>query len=256
MSRMLDVEKLEREVKTVYRDVARSPEAEFHFEMGRPLAERLGYPSSDLDRVPAAAIDSFAGVGYHFDLAGLREGDDVLDLGSGSGMDAFVAALHVGTTGSVRGLDMTDEQLENARRLRDEAEFDAVSFEKGYIEDLPFEDEAFDVVVSNGVINLSAAKGRVFEEVGRVLKPGGRLALSDIISETRMPERIKADADLWAACIGGAEQVDDYTALIETPGFDLVDVRENPNYEFASDRALSACQTYGVKSISLSARKR
>jgi cyclopropane fatty-acyl-phospholipid synthase-like methyltransferase len=256
MATALDVEKLEREVKAVYRDVARTPDGEFHFEMGRPLAERLGYPSEDLDQVPEEAIDSFAGVGYHFDLADLQEGDHVLDLGSGSGMDVFVAALHVGGTGSVTGLDMTDEQLEKARRLRDAGGFENVAFEQGYIEDLPFEDETFDVVVSNGVINLSAKKDRIFEEVSRVLGPDGRLALSDIISERRLSESIKTNADLWAACIGGAEQVDDYTTLIETPGFDITEVRDNSQYEFTSEQAQGACQRYGVKSISLSARKR
>ncbi|QLG64097.1 methyltransferase domain-containing protein [Halorarum salinum] len=121
---------------------------------------------------------------------------------------------------------------------------------------LPFDDGSFDAVISNGVINLSAEKDRVFEEASRVLKPDGRLALSDIISERRLSESIKTNADLWAACIGGAEQVDDYTAKIETPGFELIDVRDNLAYEFTSDQAQGACQTYGVKSISLVARKR
>ncbi len=256
MAESLDVDKLEREVKHVYRDVAQTPDGEFHFEMGRPLAERLGYPPEDLDRVPEEAIDSFAGVGYHFDLANLQEGEDVLDLGSGSGTDVFVAALRVGETGSVTGLDMTDEQLEKARQLRDEAGFENVVFEQGYIEELPFEDGTFDVVVSNGVINLSAGKDRVFEEVSRVLKSEGRLVLSDIITEERMPESIKSNADLWAACIGGAEQVEDYLSLIEVPGFEITEVRDNSQYEFTSEQARGACQRYGVKSISLGARKR
>lgn len=256
MSKSLDVDKLEREVKTVYRNVAEAPTDEHHFEMGRALAERLGYRASDLDKVPGEAIDSFAGVGYHFNLVDLRKGEDVLDLGSGSGMDVFVAALHVGDAGSVTGLDMTDEQLAKARRLRDEAGIENVSFEQGYIEDLPFADESFDVVVSNGVINLSAEKKHAFKEVNRVLRSGGRLALSDIISETRMPESIKSNADLWAACIGGAEQVTDYTDMIETAGFETIGVRENPQYEFISDQAMNACQKYGVKSISLGAYKR
>ncbi|MFC7156529.1 methyltransferase domain-containing protein [Halomarina halobia] len=255
MEHSLDIERLEREVKNVYRNVAETPTEEFHFEMGRELAERLGYPPADLDRIPAEAVESFAGVGYHFDLADIREGDDVLDLGSGSGTDAFVAALHVGDTGSVTGLDMTDEQLEKARRLREEAGMDGVSFERGYIEELPFEDATFDVVISNGVINLSAEKERVFAEASRVLASGGRLAISDIVSERRMPERIKTDADLWAACIGGAEQVDSYTTTVEAAGFEVTDVRDNTRYQFISDRAANACQTYGVKSISLSAHK-
>ena len=256
MAQSLDVDRLEREVKAVYGSVAQAPDGEFHFEMGRPLAERLGYSPDDLDRIPADAIDSFAGVGYHFDLADLREGDHVLDLGSGSGTDVLVAALHVGETGSVTGLDMTAEQLEKSRRLRDEAGFENVTFEEGYIEDLPFEDGSFDVVISNGVINLSAQKDRVFEEIARVLGPDGRLALSDIVSESRMPDSIKSNADLWAACIGGAEQVDDYESLIETPGFDVTERRENHHYEFTSDQAVNACQSYGVKSVSLVARKR
>jgi ubiquinone/menaquinone biosynthesis C-methylase UbiE len=110
-------------------------------------------------------------------------------------------------------------------------------------------------VISNGVINLSAEKDRVFEEANRVLKPGGRLALADIISEQQMPESIKNDADLWAACIGGAEQIDSYTSLIETAGFELLEVRENTRYEFISKQAANACQKFGVKSISLNARK-
>ncbi len=254
MADSLDVEKLEREVKSVYQEVAESPDEEFHFETGRVLAERLGYVPEDLDRVPGAAVDSFAGVGYHVDLADFEGGEDVLDLGSGSGMDVFVAALHVGETGSVTGLDMTDEQLENARRLRDEAGFENVFFESGYIEEVPFDDDSFDVVISNGVINLSPEKDRVFEEVSRVLRPGGRLALSDIVSEAQMPGSIKNDADLWAACIGGAEQVDEYTSAIEAAGFEVLEVRENDDYEFTSERAQGACTKYGVQSISLGAR--
>jgi arsenite methyltransferase len=245
MSTTVNERELEGKVKEIYRDVAETPDGEFHFEMGRELAERLGYSPADLDRIPSAALDSFAGVGYHIDLADLSAGDRVLDLGSGSGTDAFVAALHVGESGHVTGLDMTDEQLAKSRRLRDEAGMTNVSFEKGYIEEL---------VISNGVINLSARKDRVFEEVRRVLTSEGRLALSDIVSEERMPEQIKRDADLWAACIGGAMQIDDYAETIETPGFGNVEIRENDRYAFTSERAKGACQRYGVKSVSLCAR--
>ena len=256
MSDSLNVERLERAVKSVYRDVAEAPNEGYHFEMGRPLAERLGYRTSDLDRIPAQALESFAGVGHHFDLADIDGGDDVLDLGSGSGTDAFVAALYVGKSGSVTGLDMTDQQLAKARQLRDEAGMDNVSFTRGYIEDLPFDDGAFDVVISNGVVNLSPDKARVFAEANRVLAPDGRLALSDIISEKLMPESIKNNEDLWAACIGGAEQVDRYTALIESAGFQIEEVSDNTQYRFVSDQAVNACQKYGVKSISLGARAR
>ncbi|MDS0301025.1 methyltransferase domain-containing protein [Halogeometricum sp. S1BR25-6] len=253
MSESLDVDRLERAVESIYRDVAEEPTEEYHFEMGRPLAERLGYRDQDLDTIPEEALESFAGVGYHFDFAALEERDDVLDLGSGSGTDVFIAALHVGDTGSVTGLDMTDEQLAKARQLRDEAGMENVSFEQGYIEDVPFDDGTFDVVLSNGVINLTPDKRRVFTEANRVLTVGGRLAISDIISEKLMPESIKNNEDLWAACIGGAEQVDRYTALIEEIGFEVDDVRDNTQYEFISEQAANACQKYGVKSISLGA---
>ncbi len=253
MANSLDVDKLERAVKSVYKDVAEDPDEEYHFEMGRGLAERLGYPSEHLDHVPAASLESFAGVGYYFDLANIEEGDAVLDLGSGSGTDVFVAAVHTGETGSVTGLDITDQQLEKARSLRDAAGMEHVSFERGYIEDIPFEDGTFDAVISNGVINLSPDKSRVFEEAHRVLATGGRLALSDIISEETMPESIKNDEDLWAACIGGAAQIDRYKSTIEAADFTVTDVRENPQYEFISEQAANACEKYGVKSISLRA---
>ena len=255
MSKSLDTDKLEREVTSMYRDIAESASADFHFETGRDLAERLGYDPDDLEYVPDAAIDSFAGVGYYFDLAELEPGEAVLDLGSGSGMDAFVAGLQVTETGTVTGIDMTDEQVEKARNLAADNGFHNVEFRHGYIENLPFEDGSFDAVISNGVINLSAEKDRVFEEANRVLKPGGRLALADIISEQQMPDSIKNDADLWAACIGGAEQVDGYTTTIERAGFEMDEIRENTEYEFISDQAANACQKYGVKSVSLGARK-
>lgn len=256
MSESLDADKLEREVTSMYRDVAESPDGAFHFEMGRDLAERLGYDPDDLASVPDPAIDSFAGVGYHFDLAAIQPGESVLDLGSGSGMDLFVAGTHVTETGTVTGVDVTDEQVRKARKLAEEHGFHNVDVRHGHVESLPFDDGSFDVVVSNGVINLSAAKERVFEEAHRVLEPGGRLALSDIVSESRLPESIKTSEDLWAACIGGAEQVDRYTALIEEAGFEVNDVRDNTRYEFVSDQAVNACREYGVKSISLGARKR
>lgn len=256
MSESLDTDKLEREVKSMYRDVATSADAEFHFETGRELAERLGYDPEDLKYVPDAAIDAFAGVGYYFDLLPVEAGDGLLDLGSGSGMDSFVAALQVTETGAVQGIDMTRAQVESARDLAADNGFHNVSFRQGYIENLPFEDGSFDAVVSNGVINLSAEKERVFEEANRVLDSGGRLALADIVSERRLPESIKTDADLWAACIGGAGQIDDYTSMIEAAGFEVTDIRENAEYEFISEQAATACENYGVKSISLGARKR
>ena len=255
MSESLDTEKLEREVRAMYRDVAEESDAEFHFETGRELAECLGYDPDTLEYVPGEAIASFAGVGHYFDLLDLAPGHEVLDLGSGSGMDCFVAGVYVTETGEVTGVDMTEAQVEKAQRLADEHGFHNVSMREGHIENLELDDGSFDAVISNGVINLSPEKGQVFEEAHRVLRPGGRLALADIVSEQQLPGGIKSDADLWAACIGGAMQVDSYRGAVERAGFDVVEVRENTEYEFISDRAAGACERYGVKSISLVAEK-
>src|SRR5688572_17994453 len=153
---------LESKVKRMYSDVAANPHGEFHFEMGRAMAERLGYSPADLDRVPAPAIDSFAGVGHFFHLAGLQPGEQVLDLGSGSGMDSFIAALKVQPTGRVVGVDMTDAQLQKAERLATAQGIANVSYRKAYIEDTGLEAGTFDCVISNGVINLAADKSVVF----------------------------------------------------------------------------------------------
>lgn len=250
----VDVLELEAKVKDMYRAVAETPDGDYHFEMGRELAERLGYPVDALDGVPAEAVDSFAGVGYFFDLAQLASGEDVLDLGSGSGMDSFIAAKSVGSGGSVVGVDMTHEQLEKAERLRGAAGLSGVRFIEGRIEDLSFPDASFDVVISNGVINLSPEKDRVFAEVGRVLRPGGRLAIADIVTEAALTPQIRCNADLWAACIGGAAQQADYQRSIEAAGLRIDLMHKNP-YRFVSERARGASDTYGVMSVSILAHK-
>lgn len=255
VERALDRIDLESRVKQMYEEVALAPEAEFHFETGRALAENLGYASSDLDAVPEPAIASFAGVGYFLDLAAVTPGARVLDLGSGSGMDSFLAANACGPTGGVIGIDMTQAQLAKATRLADEAGFGHVEFREGYIEDLPVDDGVADVVISNGVINLSPDKPAVFRAAAAALRPGGRLAIADIVSARHLPEGVTCDASLWAACIGGAAQRDDYLAAIREAGFEISVVRDN-DYRFISDRALGATTTYGVTSISLLATKR
>jgi arsenite methyltransferase len=253
-SSLVDAERLEAEVKDMYRHVAREEEAELHFEVGRGLALRLGYPVEVLDTIPPEALASFAGVGYHFDLAALKPGEAVLDLGSGSGTDVFIAAIQVGESGRAVGVDFTDEQVGKAARLRDEAGFPQVEFTEAHIDDLPFEDESFDVVISNGVINLSPVKGRVFGEAARVLRPRGRLAIADIVSGRPLKERTRRDVELWAACIAGAIPRRSYVETIEGAGLHAGEVRQN-DYNFISDRALQACSTYGVESVSLVAVK-
>jgi arsenite methyltransferase len=255
VTRRVDTVSLEQKVKAMYRDVALDPHGEFHFEMGRALAERLGYAAADLDAIPSDAIDSFAGVGYYFDLADLRPGETVVDLGSGSGMDSFIAARKVGKTGAVIGIDMTDEQLAKAERLRAAAGFGNVSYRKGYIQATGLANASCDAVISNGVINLAPDMAEVFREAARLLKAGGRLALADIVTETQLPDRITGDPTLWAACIGGAMQVGDYVSAIEAAGLRVKRLKENPQYQFISMNAQGATKKYGVKSVSLVAIK-
>lgn len=178
----------------------------------------------------------------------------MLDLGSGSGTDVFCSARQVGASGRVTGIDFTDEQIAKAQRLRDRDGFAQVDFLEGSIDALPFEDETFDVVISNGVINLSPVKHRVFSEAARVIRSGGRLAIADIVSAKPLKERTRRNVELWAACIAGAIPRPNYLQTIEAAGFRIEETRTN-DYDFISERALDACSTYGVESISLSAVK-
>jgi arsenite methyltransferase len=251
---LIDEEYLERAIKEMYTEVATNPGGEFHFLTGRPLAEALGYDPALLDRIPAEAIDSFAGVGHYFDLAGLRAGETVVDLGSGSGTDLFHAALQVGPGGRAIGIDMTEAQLAKAGRLRDEHGFANVELVEARIESVPLPDGVADCVVSNGVINLAPDKGGVFREAARLLRPGGRLALADIVSGRALVGRTRRNTDLWAACIGGAIPRDSYVRAIEAAGLRVEEVRENA-YEFLTEHALEACDKYGVGSVSLVARR-
>jgi arsenite methyltransferase len=251
----VDVNELRDKVKVMYQAVAEEPHGKFHFEMGRSLAERLGYEPKQLDAIPVEAIESFAGVGYHLGIADIAAGEDVVDFGSGAGMDAFLAARATGVTGRVTGVDMTEAQLNKARGLAARDGFDSVVFEQGYLEDAPVPDSSADVVISNGVINLCVDKEAVFREIARVLKPGGRMAISDIVTEKPLTDAIVCDVNLWASCIGGAMQQSDYRNAIEEAGLQLSKVQQNPQYYFISDSAKGATDTFGVKSISVLATK-
>ena len=243
----VDPQELTRHIAEMYRNVANEAASDLHFPTGRQLAEALGYPTELLDRLPAQAVNSFAGVGYHLGLAGLQPGERVLDLGSGSGMDVFAAALLMSPTGTVVGVDITPEQLAKAGRLRRDP---GVTFVRARIEELPFADGSFDAVISNGVINLSAHKRRVFAEAARVLRPGGRLAVADIVTERPIEARTACQADLWAACIAGAGQRDEYLEDVAVAGFELQVLGRNPTYSFLSQRAQQASDKYGAHSVS------
>jgi ubiquinone/menaquinone biosynthesis C-methylase UbiE len=247
---LVDSDRLESAVKDMYGQVADEAAEDLHFELGRVVAERLGYDPGLLDRIPERALASFAGVGHHFDLARVEEGERVLDLGSGSGTDVFCAAVLTGPGGHVTGVDFTEAQLEKARALAADGGFGHVDFTEASIEELPFADGSFDLVISNGVINLAPWKQRVFEEAARVLRPGGRFAVSDIVSGKALKERTRRDVDLWAACIAGAIPEASYEEAMERAGL-RIEGRHGNDYGFMSKRAQSACSIYDVKSVSL-----
>jgi arsenite methyltransferase len=193
----VDAIALREEVKSKYRAVAIDPCASYHFHTGRPLTRRLGYEEAVVTRLPDNAVEAFAGVGNPFSLGALKPGERVVDLGSGGGFDCFIAAGQVGPEGHVVGVDMTEEMLSRSRAAATAMDLRNVEFRQGVIEDLPIENGWADVVISNGVINLCADKRRVFTEIMRVLRPGGRLQFADIATGKPVPEAAIRNIDLW-----------------------------------------------------------
>ena len=195
----VDPQQLREQVKSKYRDVAVDPHGDFHFHTGRPLARRLGYDSSVVDRMPDSAVESFAGVANPFSTQQLAPGERVVDAGSGAGFDCFIAAGQVGTEGQVIGIDMLDEMLAKSRRSAGQMDLRNVEFREGLLENMPVEDGWADAVISNGVINLCADKKQVFQEIWRVLRPGGRLQFADIANAKPVPAAALQNIDLWTA---------------------------------------------------------
>ena len=190
---------LREEVKSKYREVATHPHGEYHFHTGRRLARRLGYRDSVVDAMPDSAVESFAGVANPFSLRALQEGERIVDAGSGGGFDCFIAASQVGRGGRVVGVDMLEEMLSRSRAAARDMDLQNVEFREGLIEEMPVEDGWADVVVSNGVINLCADKRRAFQEIWRVLRPGGFLQFADIANGKPVPESALRNIDLWTA---------------------------------------------------------
>jgi SAM-dependent methyltransferase len=193
----IDVEVLKCEIKKTYAKVSQEPAEDFIFPTGRAWALDLGYPPDLLARVPEAAAESFAGVANPFALGTLERGEVVLDLGSGAGTDSLVAAQMVGPQGRVTGLDMTPEMLAKAQAAAAEMEAANVEFVEGEVEVLPFGEESFDVVISNGVIDLVPDKDAVFSEINRVLRPGGRIQIADVTIQNPVSEEGRRNIDLW-----------------------------------------------------------
>ena len=195
----VDAAALREDVKEKYREVAITPDGEFHFHTGRPLAQRLGYDDAVVQAMPDTAVESFAGVGNPFSLREMKLGERVVDVGSGAGFDCFIAAEKVGASGQVVGIDMTQEMLDRSRSTATAMGLDNVEFREGLIEEMPVADGWADTVISNGVINLCLDKKQALDEIWRVLKPGGYLQFADIANGKPVPEAAVNNIDLWTA---------------------------------------------------------
>jgi arsenite methyltransferase len=194
----VDTDELRRQIAEKYRDVATNPEIGFHFHTGYPLLKMLGYPEDRLASIPSEVAESFAGTGNPYLFGDLAEGETVVDIGCGAGLDSLIAAQQVGPGGKVFGVDMTREMREKATRAAQSMGLGHVEIRDGYAEELPVGDESADVIISNGVVNLCPDKQKVFREMYRVLKPGGRIQIGDILVHIEVPQEAKDDIDLWS----------------------------------------------------------
>jgi SAM-dependent methyltransferase len=215
---------------------------------GDPITSNL-YTAGESGEVPEEALRASLGCGNPTALAKLNPGETVLDLGSGGGIDVLLSARRVGPGGKVYGLDMTDEMLALARDNQKKAGVENVEFLKGEIENIPLPDDSVDVIISNCVINLSADKDRVLREAFRVLKPGGRLAVSDVVVKGEVPVEVRKNVELWIGCIAGALQDQEYTSKLSAAGFDAVEIEPTRVYEMEDARQFLAGQGIDVDVI-------
>lgn len=244
-------------VRRTYTQVAVAPEREFHFPTGRRACELLGYPVEQLDLLPASAVESFAGVGYPFAARTIRPGDVVLDIGSGSGTDALIAARLVGPGGRVIGLDLTEAMRDKLRANAVVAGASNLEVLAGNAEAIPLPDAAVDVVTTNGVLNLVPDKARAIREIARVLCPGGRLQIADIVVRSLASEACRSHPELWAECIVGATTEESYVADFEAAGLCHVEVLGRSDY-FAGSSSLETRKiagSFGAHAVVLRADK-
>jgi len=193
----IKIDALRQAISKEYEAVATTPEKGFHFHTGRRLAGILEYQKEWLEGIPESVIESFAGTGNPFAIGTIAPGESVVDIGCGAGIDSFIAAKKVGPTGHVIGIDMTPAMLDKARKAEETMGCSQVRFDHGVIEELPLADQWADVIISNGVMNLAPDKKKVLRELYRVLKPGGRLQIADILVQKKVPESAKRKIDLW-----------------------------------------------------------
>lgn len=250
-------EAIRRAVREMYTAVAAAPDQGFHFPTGRKACEVLGYPAQQIALLPAAAVESFAGVGYPFAANAIRAGDRVLDIGSGSGTDALISAGLVGPRGRVYALDMTEGMREKLRAVIAQTGIDNIEILDGDAEAIPLPDAAVDVVTSNGVLNLVPDKARAGAEIYRVLKPGGRLQIADIALRRPVSERFRQDPQMWAECVVGAVDEARYLELLRNTGFEGVERLGQLDYFALSSNAKTreVAGLFNAHSITLRAVK-
>ncbi|MCH9053525.1 MAG: methyltransferase domain-containing protein [Proteobacteria bacterium] len=217
-------------VKKMYTDVATRPDKEFHFPTGRSACLFVGYPAGELDAIPETAVESFAGVGYPHAGGAICKGSVVLDVGSGSGTDSLIVSRRVGPKGKVYGLDMTAAMLDKLRTNIERMGATNVEPLEGNAEEIPLLDDTVDVVTSNGVLNLVPDKAKAFAEIFRVLRPGGRVQLADIVVGNPISDECRSNPELWAECVVGASLEDQYIEMFAEAGFEDIEVLRRFDY--------------------------
>lgn len=237
-------------VADMYTEVAQHPLKGFHFPTGRLACLFVGYPAAQLDSIPGTATESFAGVGYPFAADVIRQGDIVLDIGAGAGTDTLIASLLAGERGKVYGLDMTPAMLDKLGGNIRAMGASNVAPIVGNAEEIPLPDASVDVVTSNGVLNLVPDKPRAFAEIARVLKPGGRVQISDISLSKPVSEKARLDPKLWAECVVGAVLEDDYVAMLRSAGLSIEVIGQFDYFAgSASADTRRAAQGFGAHTI-------
>lgn len=251
----IDVSQLRSAIQGEYTEVATVPTKGFHFHTGRFLADRLGYSPDRVSALPDSVVESFAGVGNPFVWGDPKPGETVLDLGSGAGFDLLQAAQMVGPTGSAIGVDMTPAMLKKAQRNAASLGVDNAEFREGFLEEMPVADASVDVVISNGVLNLVPDKPAVLAQAMRVLKPGGRLQISDIVVSREVPEDAKADVTLWTGCIAGALSEEELHGMLTDAGFAEISFAPKRYDVFSDAPSASSAAEFGTQGVDIYAIK-
>lgn len=245
-------------VKMLYSNLARNPDGEFHFPKGRFACEFLGYPEEQLNAIPETAYESFAGVGYPFNANIIQSGQTILDIGAGAGTDVLISALLCGDQGKVYGLDMTQAMQDKLAMNVEKMSLNYVEPVLGNAEQIPLDDSSIDIATSNGVLNLVPDKQRAFNEMYRVLKPGGQFQISDIIitKPSHELDESKSNPQLWAECIVGAVHEKQYIEALASSGFKQVEVLCHQDYfAHATESTYNVARYFNAESITITGKK-